>query len=162
MGIQRQDGLHGHMHALESIILKHDLAHPLPVRLWVHRWLRQEDLPPAGIDLELFVEGVIPEMLHVFPVLDDTVFHRLGELQIVPVLLCLIADHDVLDFGRAEAFLRTQNRSTNHRWKYFGTNDVSSPRSRCCEPAGGWLTMFRKIGACVAYFDKLERIQRVK
>ena len=111
--IQRQHRLDRDIHALEAILLKHDLAHPLPVDLRVHGGLREEDLTACGVDAQLLLEGVVPEVLHVFPVAHDAVLHRLGDLQEVARLRGLVADHDVLDDEsacRPYAFLCAQNR----------------------------------------------------
>ena len=75
--IQRQHRLDRDIHALEAILLKHDLAHPLSIDLRVHGGFRKEDLTACGVDAQLLLEGVVPEVLHVFPVADDTMFHRL-------------------------------------------------------------------------------------
>ena len=107
--IERQHGLNSHIYALEPILLKHDLHHPLPIDLWVHRWFSEQHFPPARVDFEFLVKGVIPEMFHVFPVPDDTVFHRLGYLKVVAVLCSLVADHDVFDHCRTNTFFSTQD-----------------------------------------------------
>ncbi|KAL7280296.1 hypothetical protein ACG7TL_005210 [Trametes sanguinea] len=115
-----QDGLNGNIHSLEAVFFEHDLAHSLTVDFGVHGGLGQEDLAALRVDMELLLKGVVPEELHVFPVAHDTVLHRLGDLQIVAVLCCLVADHNVLNHGRAsDALFRAQDGSTDDGREHY-------------------------------------------
>lgn len=60
---------------MESIIdwLMPYLGHLLSVGLGVKRGLSKEDGVLLGGNAELVVEGVVPDLLHVIPVGDDTV-----------------------------------------------------------------------------------------
>lgn len=73
--VQRQHGLNRHVDAAKVVALQHDLAHLLAVLERVHGRLREEDLAPGRVDLHLLVEGVVPQMLHIIPLLHDAVFH---------------------------------------------------------------------------------------
>lgn len=111
--VKRQHGLNSHIYAFELILLKHDLNHPLSVGLWVHRRFCEQHFASARVNLEFLVKGVIPEMFHVVPVPDDTVFHRLGDLEVVAILCGFVADHDVFDLCGADALFNTQDRTAD-------------------------------------------------
>lgn len=119
MRVERQHSLNRDVHALEAVLLEHDLAHPLPVHLGVHRGFREEHLAPGRIDAQLLCERVVPQVLHVLPVAYDPVLHRLRDLQVVPQRSCLIPNHDVLDDRIPDAFLRTQDGPPDHRWEHL-------------------------------------------
>jgi hypothetical protein len=57
--------------------LEHDLRHLLPVRLRVERCLCEEDRVLLRGNTKLVVEGVVPDLLHIVPVGDDTVLNRI-------------------------------------------------------------------------------------
>jgi len=118
--VKGEYSLNGDIDPSEPIILKHDLTHPLSIRLRVHRRFRQKHLHPFRIDFELLVESVVPEMSHVGPVLDDAVFHRLGHLEVGTVLGGFVADHQVTDGGRAEALFGSQDRTTDNGGEDWG------------------------------------------
>lgn len=116
MSIQSQDGLDGDVDAAETVLFKHDLCHPFPVLDRVHRRLGQQDLSAVRVDLELFLERIVPQEFHVVPVLDDAVLHRLRELEVRTVFGREVADHDVLDRGRSgvlTALFGSEDRSTD-------------------------------------------------
>jgi len=111
--VQRQHGLDGNVDTAEAVAVKHDLAHLLPVLEGVHGRLGQQDLTACGVDLHLLVEGVVPQVLHVVPLLDDAVLHGVGYLQHGTGGGRLVAAHDVLDDHVALAgtlLLGTQDR----------------------------------------------------
>merc|ERR1719295_1474199 len=64
----------GHVEGLE-----HDLGHLLTVSLGVKRSLSQEDGLFLRGNTEFIVESVMPDLLHVIPVGDDTVFNGVFE-----------------------------------------------------------------------------------
>jgi hypothetical protein len=112
LGVESQNSLDSNVDTAETISVKHNLAHLLAVLKRVHRWLCQENLPTLSVDLELLVEGVIPEMLHVVPFLDNTVLHGVTDLEHCSSGGGLVTTHDVLDDNIAIGlFLGTQNRS---------------------------------------------------
>merc|ERR1712219_103578 len=71
-GIEGQDSLNGNIHGRHVEGLEHDLGHLLTVSLGVKGSLSQEDRLLLRGDTELIVEGVMPDLLHVIPVGDDT------------------------------------------------------------------------------------------
>lgn len=117
LGIQRQYSLDSNIHATKSILFEHDLTHPLPVYFRIHRWLCQQDLATRGVDLQFLIERVIPEMVHVLPVSDDTVFHGLSNLQVVAVFSGFVTDHDILDHCIPDTLFCAQDRATDDRWE---------------------------------------------
>merc|ERR1712038_434360 len=72
-GIEGKDSLDGNVHGGHVGGLEHDLGHLLPVSLGVEGGLSQEDGLLLWGNTELIVEGVVPDLLHVVPVGDDTV-----------------------------------------------------------------------------------------
>jgi DUF1009 family protein len=76
----------------------------------VHRRLRQENLLPVRVHLELLVKRVIPQVLHVVPLLDNAVLHGVADLEHGAGGSRVVAAHDVLDDNIAVGpFLRSQD-----------------------------------------------------
>ena len=71
--VQGEDGLDRDVEGRGVEGLEHDLGHLLSVLLRVERGLGQKDRVLLRGDSELVVEGVVPDLLHVVPVGDDTV-----------------------------------------------------------------------------------------
>lgn len=115
MGVKGEDGLDGDIDALEAILLKHAFDHLLPVSLGVHGGFGQHDLGVAGVDLELLVEGVVPEVTHVCPVLDDAVLHRVRHLEDRPQLSSFVAHHNILYGHIPDRLFCTQDWATHDR-----------------------------------------------
>merc|ERR1719219_3070599 len=74
-GIEGKDGLDGNIHGGHVEGLEHDLSHLLTVSLGVEGSLGEEDRLFLGGNTESIVEGVMPDLLHIIPVGDDTVFN---------------------------------------------------------------------------------------
>ena len=74
--VQRQDSLDADVHRMHVERLEHDLRHLLTVRLRVHGRLRQHDRVLLRRSTELIEERVVPDLLHIVPVVDDTVLNR--------------------------------------------------------------------------------------
>merc|ERR1719323_2048035 len=74
-GIEGEDSLNGNIHGRHVEGLKHDLGHLLPVGLGVEGSLSKKNRLLLWGNTELIVEGVVPDLLHVVPVGDDTVFN---------------------------------------------------------------------------------------
>merc|ERR1711942_204060 len=107
-GIQGEDSLDGDIHGGQVEGLEHDLGHLLPVGLGVEGSLSEEDRLLLGGHTELVVHGVVPDLLHIIPVGDDSVLHGVLEGQDTPLGLGLVSnigillshtDHDTLVTG---------------------------------------------------------------
>jgi len=77
--IQGEDSLNGNIHSRHVESLKHDLGHLFTIGLGVEGSLSQEDGLFLRGNTEFIVEGVMPDLLHVIPVGDDTVFNWVFE-----------------------------------------------------------------------------------
>merc|ERR1712106_1271747 len=78
-GIEGEDSLDGNIHGGHVEGLKHDLGHLLTVSLRVEGSLSQGDGLFLRCDTELVVEGVVPDLLHIIPVGDDSVLNGVFE-----------------------------------------------------------------------------------
>merc|ERR1712227_1100463 len=109
--VQGEDSLDGDVHGGHVEGLEHDLGHLLTVGLGVEGSLSQEDGLFLGGNTELVVEGVMPDLLHVIPVGDDSVLNGvlqgedtslgLGLISNIGILLSH-TDHDSLVAGTAD------------------------------------------------------------
>jgi len=88
--VQGQHGLDGNIHSRAVESLEHDLSHLLPVSFWVERSLSEEDWVFLRGNSEFIVEGVMPDLFHVIPVGDDTVFNGVFQSQDTSLALSLI------------------------------------------------------------------------
>merc|ERR1712073_236057 len=95
-GVQGEHGLDGDVHGGHVEGLEHDLSHLLTVGLGVEGSLSQEDRVFLGGNTELIVEGVVPDLLHVIPVGDDSVFNGVLQGEDTPLGLGLVTDIGVL------------------------------------------------------------------
>merc|ERR1719495_1766661 len=95
-GVQREDSLDGNVSGRQVERLEHDLSHLLTVGLGVEGSLSEESGALLGGNTELIVEGVVPDLLHVIPVGDDTVFDGVLEGEDTTLALGLITDVGVL------------------------------------------------------------------
>merc|ERR1712045_155191 len=95
-GVQGEHGLDGDVHGGHVEGLEHDLGHLLPVGLGVEGGLSQEDGLLLGGDTELVVEGVVPDLLHVIPVGDDSVLNGVLQGKDTPLGLGLVTDIGIL------------------------------------------------------------------
>merc|ERR1711997_1087944 len=77
--IKGEDSLNGNIHSGHVEGLKHDLSHLFTVSLRVEGSLSEEDRLFLRGNTEFIVESVMPDLLHIIPVGDDTVFN--GVLQ---------------------------------------------------------------------------------
>merc|ERR1739838_1167551 len=71
--IEGEDSLDGDIHGGHVEGFKHDLSHLLTVSLGVEGSLSQQDGLFLRGNTEFIVEGVVPDLLHIIPVGDDTV-----------------------------------------------------------------------------------------
>merc|ERR1719401_2455093 len=91
-GIQGEDSLDGDVHGGHVEGLEHDLGHLLTVSLGVEGSLSQEDGLLLGGNTELVVEGVMPDLLHIIPVGDDTVLNGVLQGEDTPLGLGLVSN----------------------------------------------------------------------
>merc|ERR1712123_417720 len=71
---------------------KHDLGHLLAVSLWVEGGLSEEDRLFLRGNTELIVEGVVPDLLHIIPVGDDSMLNGVLEGKDTSLGLCFISN----------------------------------------------------------------------
>merc|ERR1712102_57316 len=95
-GVEGRDGLDGNIHGGHVEGLEHDLSHLLTVSLGVEGSLSKEDGLLLGGNTELIVEGVVPDLLHIIPVGDDTVFNGVLQGEDTSLGLSLITDIGIL------------------------------------------------------------------
>lgn len=77
--VKRENGLDRDVEGRGIESLEHDLGHLLSVLLGVKGSLSEENGVLLRSDTELIVEGMVPDLLHVVPVCDDTMLN--GVLQ---------------------------------------------------------------------------------
>merc|ERR1719508_592562 len=99
--IEGEDSLDGNIHGGHVEGLKHDLGHLLTVSLGVEGSLSQENGGLLRGNTEFIVEGVVPDLLHVIPVGDDTMFNGILEGHDTPLALGLITGKAGFDHARA-------------------------------------------------------------
>merc|ERR1711988_186968 len=106
--VKGEDGLDSNIHGGHVEGLEHDLSHLLTVSLGVEGSLSEEDGLFLGGNTEFIVEGVMPDLLHIIPVGDDTVFNGVFQGKDTPLGLSFISnigillthtDHDTLVTG---------------------------------------------------------------
>merc|ERR1712183_834655 len=95
-GIEGEDSLDGNIHGGHVEGLEHDLSHLLTVSLWVEGSLSQEDGLFLRGNTEFIVEGVVPDLLHIIPVGDDSVLNGVLEGKDTSLGLCLISNIGIL------------------------------------------------------------------
>merc|ERR1712236_82343 len=78
-GIKGEDSLDGNIHGGHVEGLKHNLGHLLTVGLGVEGSLSKEDRLFLRGNTELIVEGVVPDLLHIIPVGDDSMLNGVFE-----------------------------------------------------------------------------------
>merc|ERR1712061_762293 len=95
-GVQGEDSLDGDVHGGHVEGLEHDLGHLLAVSLGVKGSLGQEDGLLLGGNTELVVESVVPDLLHVIPVGDDSVLDGVLQGEDTPLGLGLVTNIGIL------------------------------------------------------------------
>merc|ERR1712168_1780190 len=95
-GIEGKDSLDGDIHCGHVEGLEHDLGHLLTVSLGVEGSLSEEDGLFLRGNTELIVEGVVPDLLHVIPVGDDSVLNGVLEGEDTSLGLGLISNIGIL------------------------------------------------------------------
>merc|ERR1739838_417430 len=94
--IEGEDSLDGNIHGGHVEGLEHDLGHLLTVSLGVEGSLSQKDGLFLRGNTELIVEGMVPDLLHIIPVGDDSVLNGVLEGKDTSLGLCLISNIGIL------------------------------------------------------------------
>ena len=68
LSVERQDGLDGNVRRVEFVLFKHHFEHLLAIVNWIEGRLGEQNSAVGGINLQLVVEGVVPNVAHVFPI----------------------------------------------------------------------------------------------
>ena len=106
--VQGQDSLDGDVHGGGVEGLEHDLGHLFSVGLGVKGGFGQKDGVFLGGNSELVVESVMPDLLHIIPVGDDSVLDGVFQGEDTSLALGLVSnigvllshtDHDTLMSG---------------------------------------------------------------
>merc|ERR1719228_3010097 len=108
-GVEGEDGLDGDIHSGHVEGLEHDLGHLLTVSLGVEGSLSKEDGLLLRGNTELIVEGVVPDLLHIIPVGDDSVLNGVLEGKDTSLGLGVISNKSSL----AHAGAIVNNKSSN-------------------------------------------------
>merc|ERR1719153_1724835 len=95
-GIEGEDSLDGNIHGGHVEGLEHNLSHLLTVSLWVEGSLSQKDGLFLRGNTELIVEGVVPDLFHVIPVSDNSVFNGVLEGEDTSLGLSLASNIGIL------------------------------------------------------------------
>merc|ERR1712050_388250 len=95
-GIEGEDNLDSNIHGGHVEGLKHDLSHLLTISLGVEGSLSKENGLLLRCNTEFIVEGVMPDLLHIIPVGDDTVFNGVLQGEDTSLGLSLITDIGIL------------------------------------------------------------------
>merc|ERR1719228_2237297 len=96
LGLRGEDSLDGNIHRGHVEGLEHDLGHLLTVSLGVERSLSKKDRLLLRGNTELVVEGVMPDLLHLIPVSDDSVLNGVLEGEDTSLGLSLIPNIGIL------------------------------------------------------------------
>merc|ERR1712018_272026 len=91
-----KDSLDGNIHGGHVEGLKHNLSHLFTVSLGVEGSLSKEDRLLLRGNTEFIVEGVMPDLLHVIPVGDDTMFNRVFQSEDTSLGLSFISNIGIL------------------------------------------------------------------
>jgi hypothetical protein len=94
--VKGEDGLDANVHGGDVESLEHDLGHLFSVSFWVEGSLSEQSWVFFWGNSELVVEGVVPDLLHIVPVCDDTVLDGVLEGEDTSLGLGLVADVRVL------------------------------------------------------------------
>merc|ERR1712112_727160 len=95
-GIEGEDSLDGNIHGRLVEGLKHDLGHLLTVGLWVEGSLSKEDGLFLRGNTKLIIKGMVPDLFHIIPVGDDSVFNGVLEGKDTSLGLGLVSNIGIL------------------------------------------------------------------
>jgi hypothetical protein len=94
--VEGKDGLDGNVEGGGVEGLENDLSHLLSVGFGVDWGLSEKNWVLLGCNTELVVESVMPDLLHIIPVGDDTVLNWISQGENTTLGLRLITDIRVL------------------------------------------------------------------
>ena len=103
--------LHLAAHCLCLAALEHDLSHLLAVDTRVRWGVREHHIVVFGRCTEHVIEGVLPDLLHVVPVGDDTVCNRIGDGTNTKLSLCIVPDELLPSSSAGSANDRGEHRA---------------------------------------------------
>merc|ERR1719365_212740 len=126
-GIQREDSLDSDIHGGHVEGLEHDLSHLLPIGLGVEGSLGEKDRLFLRGNTEFIVEGVVPDLLHVIPVGDNSMFHWVLEGEDTSLGLGLIPNIGILLTHTHHHTL--VSGSTNNGWEDSAGSVISGKPS---------------------------------
>ena len=92
VGVKGHDSLDGNVKTIAVKLLEHDLGHLFSICLGVTRSLSQKDVVLGGIATELVVESVLPDLVHVVPVGNNTRLDGVVELEDTSHLLGFVTN----------------------------------------------------------------------
>merc|ERR1711970_33738 len=95
-GIEGENSLDGNIHCRHVEGFKHDLSHLLTVSFGVEGSLSEENRLFLRGNTELIIESMMPDLLHIIPVGDDTMLHWILESKDTSLGLCLISNIGIL------------------------------------------------------------------
>jgi len=98
-GVEGQDGLDSNVKLWNVEVFKEDLDHSLSVLLWVSWGLSKEGTLLIWRNTELLIVAVMPDLLHVIPVVDDTVLNWIVELENTSLFLGLLTNITIVLLG---------------------------------------------------------------
>jgi len=143
LSVKYEHGLNGDVDTLETILFEHDFNHAFSVLLGIHGSFCEHNLGFSGLNLQLFKESVVPDVLDFVPVTNDTVIEGIRDLEHVAALLSFITDHNILDFDVFNLFFTSHDGTANHGGE-DGGGEVSTSE-----------TAFYKSGTVVANNDAI-------
>merc|ERR1711882_1181 len=114
--IKGEDSLDGDIHGGHVEGLKHDLSHLLTVSLGVEGSLSKENRLFLRGNTKLVVEGVVPDLLHIIPVGEDSTL-GLGFISNIGILLSHTNHHTLVA------------RATNNGWEDSSRSIISCKAS---------------------------------
>merc|ERR1719419_187849 len=95
-GIKGENSLDSNIHSRHVEGLEHDLGHLLTVSLGVEGSLSKKDRLFLRSNTELIIEGVVPDLLHIIPVGNDSMLNRVLEGKDTSLGLGLISNIGIL------------------------------------------------------------------
>merc|ERR1711936_668943 len=119
--IEGEDSLDGDVHGGHVEGLKHDLGHLLTVSLGVEGSLSEEDGLFLRGNTEFIVEGVVPDLLHVIPVGDDSMLNRVLEGEDTSLGLSIISSKASFAHTRTIVNNKSSNVLVTHLDLFYST-----------------------------------------